>query len=99
MEIEPMKRLIICIICIAFFILPVVSVCNAQKQAGQAGDIKTLFEKKCGSCHGIKKATSQKKAQAEWTETVMRMKNKNGAPVNDEEAKTIIEYLAMNYGK
>jgi mono/diheme cytochrome c family protein len=94
-----MKRLIIGIIGITFFILPVVSACNTQKQTGQAGDIKTLFEKKCDACHGIKKATGQKKNQAEWTETVMRMKNKNGAPVNDEEAKIIIGYLAKNYGK
>lgn len=94
-----MKRLIIGIIGVTFFILSVVPVCVAQKQPGQAGDMKTLFEKKCGACHGIKKATSQKKNQAEWTETVMRMKNKNGAPVNDDEAKNIIEYLAVNYGK
>ena len=42
----------------------------------------------------VDKPKSQKKTQSEWTETVMRMKNKNGAPVNDEEAKTIIDYLA-----
>lgn len=94
-----MKRFIICIIGVTFFILPIVSVCNAKKQAGEAGDIKTLFEKKCSGCHGTKKATGQKKNQVEWADTVMRMKNKNGAPVNDNEAKAIIDYLAKNYGK
>ncbi len=94
-----MNRLIVYIAGITFFMLPLVSICNAQKQAAQEVDGKTILEKKCGSCHGIKKVTGQKKNQAEWTDTVMRMKNKNGAPVNDNEAKSIIEHLAKNYGK
>lgn len=98
-EIEFMKKLIICITSITFFIFPLVSICDAQKQATPIEDGKALFEKKCGSCHGIKKATGQKKNKTEWADTVMRMKNKNGAPVNDDEAKIIIDYLGKNYGK
>jgi len=94
-----MKKLVICIIGVAFFILPVVSACSAEKQTGQMADTKALFEKKCSTCHSSKKATGQKKNQAEWADTVLRMKNKNGAPVNDEEAKSITEHLAKNYGK
>jgi cytochrome c5 len=90
------KRLIICIVGITFFIFPVVSVCNAQTQSE---DTKMLFEKKCSACHGIKKATGQKKNQAEWADTVLRMKNKHGAPVNESEAKSITDYLAKNYVK
>ena len=41
----------------------------------------------------------EQKTQPEWADTVLRMKNKNGAPVNEEEAKSITEYLAKNYGK
>lgn len=29
----------------------------------------------------------------------MRMKNVRGAPINDEEANLITDYLAKNYGK
>jgi len=94
-----MKKLITCIASITFFIFPLVSICDAQKQATPIEDGKALFDKKCGSCHGIKKATNQKKNKTEWADTVMRMKNKNGAPVNDDEAKIIIDYLAKNYGK
>jgi hypothetical protein len=95
-----MTRLIMFIVGVAFSILPIVSSAQgAEKPTGQAIDVKVLFEKKCSACHSFKKATGQKKAQPEWTETVMRMKNKNGAPVNDEEAKIIIEHLAKNYGK
>jgi len=94
-----MKKLVICIIGVAFFILPVVSACSAEKQTGQAVDTKALFEKKCGSCHGLDKPKSKQKTQPEWADTVLRMKNKNGAPVNEEEVKSITEYLAKNYGK
>jgi mono/diheme cytochrome c family protein len=94
-----MKKTLISIVAGAFFILPVFSACSAEKQTGQATDTKALFEKKCSTCHSIDKPKSQKKTQTEWTETVMRMKNKNGAPVNDDEAKAIAEYLAKNYGK
>jgi mono/diheme cytochrome c family protein len=94
-----MKKLFISIIGGAFFILPVFSPAIAQQQTGKAPDTKALFEKKCSTCHSVKKPTSAKKTQSEWNETVMRMKNKNGAPVSDEEAKTIIAFLAENYGK
>jgi len=94
-----MKKLVILIIGVAFFILPVVSACSAEKQSGQVADTKTLFEKKCSTCHGLDKPKSKQKTQSEWAETVLRMKNKNGAPVNDDEAKVIVEYLAKNFGK
>jgi cytochrome c5 len=80
-----------------FSILSMVSACSADKQTGQT--VKALFEKKCSTCHGLDRTKAKLKTQAEWTETVMRMKNKNGAPVNDDEAKAIIEHLAKNYGK
>lgn len=67
--------------------------------AGSKADAKALFEKKCIQCHTLDRATTTKKTQAEWKDTVMRMKNVNGAPITDEQAKTIIEYLTENYGK
>jgi mono/diheme cytochrome c family protein len=94
-----MKKLLICVIGVAFFIIAVVSVCSAEKQTGQTLDTKVLFEKKCSTCHGLDKPKSKQKTQPEWADTVLRMKNKNGAPVNDEEAKSITDYLAKNYGK
>jgi len=59
---------------------------------------KKLFEKKCGTCHPTDRAKSKKKSKADWEKTVMRMKNVNRAPINDEEASLIIEYLAEHYG-
>ena len=52
-------------------------------------DAKALFEKKCIQCHTLDRPRSKKKTEKEWSETVMRMKNVNGAPITDEEAKII----------
>lgn len=97
-----MKRICLCITLAIFLSLPLVCACSAEKQPAtdkQQADSKALFEKKCSSCHKADRATSKQKTAAEWTDTVMRMKNKNGAPVSDEEAQQIIDYLAKNYGK
>ncbi len=59
---------------------------------------KALFEQKCSVCHGSDRAKAKRKDRAGWEKTVMRMKNVNGCPITDEEAKTIIDYLAQNYG-
>ncbi len=91
-----MKSIFLCITLAIFLSLPMVCACSAEKQPA---DPKALFEKKCSSCHKVDRATSKQKTAAEWTETVMRMKNKNGAPITDEEAKTIIDHLAKSYGK
>ena len=61
-------------------------------------DGKTLFEKKCSLCHEIERPKLNKKSRDGWEATVMRMKKVNSAPVTDEEAKIIIDYLAENYG-
>lgn len=65
---------------------------------GPAIDAKGLFEKKCGTCHTLKRSTAEKKTAREWQRTVLRMKNAMGAAVTEEEARAIIEYLSKNYG-
>jgi len=64
-----------------------------------AGNAQNIFEQKCSTCHSLGQATSQKKTSREWERTVLRMKNANGAPVNDQDAKAIIDYLSKNYGE
>jgi cytochrome c2 len=64
-----------------------------------APDGKTLFEKKCGSCHSLERPKSKTKTPEGWDATVMRMKDKNGASVTKEEAKAIAEYLGKTYAK
>lgn len=66
---------------------------------GEKGKAEQLFESKCSLCHSINRPKSKKKSREGWESTVMRMKNKNGCPITDEEAKMIIDYLAEEHGE
>ncbi len=72
-----------------------------QALASSHGDkinAEQLFKSKCSICHSIDRPKSKKKTKEGWETTVMRMKNKNGCPITDEEARMIIDYLADEYG-
>lgn len=60
---------------------------------------KALFETKCSMCHTTARATSANKTRADWESTVMRMKNSNGAPISEDEAQMIINFLAGEFGE
>ena len=62
-----------------------------------AGLVKT--SRLCNICHSIDYITMQPPfPRAQWTATVNKMVKVMGAPINEEDAKTIIEYLSTNYG-
>lgn len=58
---------------------------------------KALFEAKCAMCHPLSRSLSLNKARDGWTATVARMK-KNGCPLTDDEAKTIVDHLVKVRG-
>lgn len=61
-------------------------------------EAKALFEAKCSICHPLSRPLRKSRERKWWVETVMRMKNGNGCPITDEEAWTIIDYLAIVRG-
>jgi cytochrome c5 len=67
--------------------------------ASESKNAKDLFESKCSLCHSTDTPKSKNKTKKDWETTVMRMKDVNGAPITDEEARMIIDYLAQNYGE
>jgi len=62
-------------------------------------DPKVLFEKKCKTCHSTSRAKSLNQTKEEWTKTVMKCRERKNSGITDEEAITIIDYLAKTYGK
>jgi hypothetical protein len=53
----------------------------------------------CIICHSADYITMQPLfPRAQWTATVNKMIKVMGAPINDQDAKTIIDYLVANYG-
>jgi cytochrome c2 len=89
-----MKNITVYLLVFLFLAVSVKAVYSGQ----EAVDGKALFEKKCRLCHSIERPKSKQKTADGWKSTVTRMKNVNGAPITDEEAKIIIDYLAENYG-
>jgi mono/diheme cytochrome c family protein len=61
------------------------------------GPGKDLVEQRCVLCHGLDRATSAKRAPAEWDRILRRMVFL-GAPVSADEVKTITTYLGANFG-
>ncbi len=53
----------------------------------------------CNICHSVDYITMQPAfPRATWAAEVNKMIKIMGAPINDQDAKTIVDYLAANYG-
>jgi hypothetical protein len=53
----------------------------------------------CGVCHSTDYIVMQPHGDAkQWQAVVTKMIKVNGAPMSDQDAKTIVEYLASEYG-
>jgi len=56
-----------------------------------------LINQRCIFCHNTAQIFSEHKSPEAWSATVEQMANR-GAEVSPEEMKTIVDYLAKNYG-
>jgi len=70
----------------------------AQSGSASGTPANMLFEQKCSICHSIERPKSKIKTRKEWETTVTRMRNEHDAPITDDEARMIIEYLTEHYG-
>ena len=54
---------------------------------------------RCILCHSVEYIPSNAPAmnRAAWQKSIQKMKEKFGAPITDEEAKQILDYLDANY--
>ena len=71
----------------------------ASAPAAPAADGKTLFDTKCGVCHGIDRATVRTETKEKWAGIVKEMQGKKADWISDAEASKIIDYLAAEHGK
>jgi len=57
------------------------------------------YQANCMMCHSLGYITNQgKQSKAFWQEKVDKMRNAFKAPITDQDAKTIVEYLFAAYG-
>jgi len=53
----------------------------------------------CGICHSLDYITTQQKfPKAKWQAVVTKMIKTYGAPISEENARIIVEYIAASYG-
>ena len=71
----------------------------APAAAGPAADGKTLFEAKCGVCHGIDRASARSESKEKWASIVKEMQGKKAEWISDAEAAKIVEFLSAEHGK
>jgi len=65
----------------------------------KAGEGKGKTETLCSICHSVDYITMQPKlARAGWSAEVNKMIRVMGAPIGEEDAKTITDYLVAEYG-
>ncbi|HEY7650998.1 MAG TPA: cytochrome c [Methylomirabilota bacterium] len=57
-----------------------------------------VARQQCASCHSTDYIVMQPRSAKQWEGVVTKMIKVFGAPVNDQDAKTIAEYLATQYG-
>jgi cytochrome c5 len=67
--------------------------------AAPAADGKTLFDTKCGVCHGLDRAAIRHETKEKWASIVKEMQGKKADWISDAEASKIVDYLAAEHGK
>lgn len=60
---------------------------------------KTLFEQKCGVCHGVDRATARTETKEKWTSIIKEMQMKKADWISDEDAAKIAEFLSAEHGE
>jgi hypothetical protein len=63
------------------------------------GPGRDLTVGRCAICHSVEYIPSNAPAmnRTAWQKTIQKMKDKFGAPITDDEAKQILDYLDANY--
>ena len=58
-----------------------------------------LANSTCLTCHSADYVSTQPRlARAAWTASVKKMKDKYGAPIQDNQVDPLVDYLVKNYG-
>ncbi len=66
---------------------------------GAVSEGKALFERKCGVCHELARATARAETKEGWVKIVKDMQSKKPDWISDADAAKLIDYLAAEHGK
>jgi hypothetical protein len=87
-------------VCVAAVLLSLPAFADEKPVELKQGPGLEQVENNCGACHSLDyiPMNSPYLNAAGWTAEVTKMIKAYGAPVDEADAKTIIEYLTKNYG-
>jgi mono/diheme cytochrome c family protein len=60
---------------------------------------QVLFEKMCGVCHTLGRATARSETKEKWESIIKEMQGKKPGFISDAEAEKILAYLSSKHGK
>lgn len=71
-----------------------------DEPAARDGEGRELFVARCSSCHSLDYMEMHARfgTRALWEAEVTKMRNAYKAPLTDDEAKALVEYLTRAYG-
>ncbi len=58
---------------------------------------KKIIVEKCQICHSLERIVTSKRSKDDW-QAVIDLMVEEGAPLTDDETKTVVNYLSANYG-
>jgi len=58
---------------------------------------KKIIVEKCQICHSLERVVTSRRGKDDW-QAVIDLMVEEGAPLTDDETKTVVNYLAANYG-
>ncbi len=70
----------------------------AQSPPLPEGRGKAEFVQLCTGCHTGDMATTQRRTESEWRDTIVRMQGR-GAPGSDQDMQLVVAYLTAHFGK
>jgi cytochrome c5 len=81
------------------YVVPRANAAAAEVTELREGAGKDLTVGRCIICHSVEYIPSNAPAmnRAAWQKTIQKMKDKFGAPITDDEARQILDYLDANY--
>jgi cytochrome c len=83
------------VLALLFILLPLQGIAQDRLISGPGS---TLTENKCKICHELQHIRRTPLSRDEWWDNLRNMKER-GTPMNDEEMKIILEYLAVYYNR
>ena len=82
---------------ILFLLLLVICIVTAADSDLPDGTGKDAVENNCIDCHSLERIKAQRLSEEGWNSTVREM-IENGASINPDDVKVIVDYLTKNFG-